>query len=190
MYTGYCQSISHRFSPLSFSQVMYFSSLFPYVVLICFLVRGLLLRGAVDGILHMLTPKVSPASLLCDLRPLDLSELLLTQCFCGGIQASNQGSHFEMGESPHPWGAHSECSAVSWESSSLQLKWRWHNAVPAGQTWGQQGRQLNKGWKTQGLDSAFYVFFSHRILWNHLGVSLSRKLIFWLNGPWCLVSSP
>lgn len=38
---------------------MYFSSLFPYVVLICFLVRGLLLRGAVDGILHMFTPKVS-----------------------------------------------------------------------------------------------------------------------------------
>lgn len=37
---------------------MYFSSLFPYVVLACFLVRGLLLRGAVDGILHMFTPKV------------------------------------------------------------------------------------------------------------------------------------
>lgn len=39
-------------------QVMYFSSLFPYVVLACFLVRGLLLRGAIDGILHMFTPKV------------------------------------------------------------------------------------------------------------------------------------
>lgn len=37
---------------------MYFSSLFPYVVLVCFLVRGLLLRGAVDGIMHMFTPKV------------------------------------------------------------------------------------------------------------------------------------
>lgn len=37
---------------------MYFSSLFPYVVLACFLVRGLLLRGAVDGIVHMFTPKV------------------------------------------------------------------------------------------------------------------------------------
>nr|XP_033774327.1 sodium-dependent neutral amino acid transporter SLC6A17 [Geotrypetes seraphini] len=42
----------------SSGKVMYFSSLFPYVVLVCFLVRGLLLRGAVDGILHMLTPKV------------------------------------------------------------------------------------------------------------------------------------
>ncbi|XP_029429354.1 sodium-dependent neutral amino acid transporter SLC6A17 isoform X2 [Rhinatrema bivittatum] len=42
----------------SSGKVMYFSSLFPYVVLLCFLVRGLLLRGAIDGILHMLTPKV------------------------------------------------------------------------------------------------------------------------------------
>ncbi|CAD7683275.1 unnamed protein product [Nyctereutes procyonoides] len=42
----------------SSGKVMYFSSLFPYVVLICFLVRGLLLRGAVDGILHMFTPKL------------------------------------------------------------------------------------------------------------------------------------
>lgn len=40
------------------SQVMYFSSLFPYVVLICFLVRGLMLKGAVDGIAYMFTPKV------------------------------------------------------------------------------------------------------------------------------------
>lgn len=39
---------------------MYFSSLFPYVVLFCFLVRGLLLKGAVDGIAHMFTPKVRP----------------------------------------------------------------------------------------------------------------------------------
>lgn len=41
------------------SQVMYFSSVFPYVVLFCFLVRGLLLKGAMDGIAHMFTPKVS-----------------------------------------------------------------------------------------------------------------------------------
>ncbi|XP_049895753.1 sodium-dependent neutral amino acid transporter B(0)AT2-like [Epinephelus moara] len=37
---------------------MYFSSLFPYVVLICFLVRALLLKGSVDGIRHMFTPKL------------------------------------------------------------------------------------------------------------------------------------
>lgn len=37
---------------------MYFSSLFPYVVLFCFLVRGLLMKGAIDGIAHMFTPKV------------------------------------------------------------------------------------------------------------------------------------
>ncbi|MBN3303113.1 S6A17 protein, partial [Amia calva] len=42
----------------SSGKVMYFSSLFPYVVLICFLVRGLLLRGAIDGIAHMFTPKL------------------------------------------------------------------------------------------------------------------------------------
>lgn len=39
-------------------QVMYFSSLFPYIVLICFLVRALLLKGSFDGIRHMFTPKV------------------------------------------------------------------------------------------------------------------------------------
>lgn len=38
---------------------MYFSSIFPYVVLICFLVRGLMLDGALDGIAYMFYPKVS-----------------------------------------------------------------------------------------------------------------------------------
>ncbi|KAJ4938025.1 hypothetical protein JOQ06_002652 [Pogonophryne albipinna] len=41
----------------SSGKVMYFSSLFPYVVLICFLVRALLLKGSIDGIRHMFTPK-------------------------------------------------------------------------------------------------------------------------------------
>lgn len=41
---------------------MYFSSLFPYFVLICFLVRALLLEGSMVGIRHMFTPKV-PAQL-------------------------------------------------------------------------------------------------------------------------------
>ncbi|KAF4109968.1 sodium-dependent neutral amino acid transporter SLC6A17 [Onychostoma macrolepis] len=42
----------------SSGKVMYFSSLFPYGVLFCFLVRGLFLKGAVDGIAHMFTPKL------------------------------------------------------------------------------------------------------------------------------------
>lgn len=47
------------------SQVMYFSSLFPYVVLFCFLIRGLMLKGSVDGIAHMFTPKVTLVDLIC-----------------------------------------------------------------------------------------------------------------------------
>lgn len=39
-------------------KVMYFSSIFPYVVLICFLVRGLMLDGALEGISHMFYPKL------------------------------------------------------------------------------------------------------------------------------------
>ncbi|XP_040032804.2 sodium-dependent neutral amino acid transporter B(0)AT2 isoform X1 [Gasterosteus aculeatus] len=39
-------------------KVMYFSSIFPYVVLICFLVRGLMLDGALDGIAYMFYPKL------------------------------------------------------------------------------------------------------------------------------------
>ncbi|TKS73913.1 Sodium-dependent neutral amino acid transporter B(0)AT2 [Collichthys lucidus] len=42
----------------SSGKVMYFSSLFPYVVLMCFLVRALLLKGSLDGIRHMFTPKL------------------------------------------------------------------------------------------------------------------------------------
>ncbi|XP_041853812.1 sodium-dependent neutral amino acid transporter B(0)AT2 [Melanotaenia boesemani] len=42
----------------SSGKVMYFSSLFPYVVLICFLARALLLKGSIDGIRHMFTPKL------------------------------------------------------------------------------------------------------------------------------------
>ncbi|XP_058037424.1 orphan sodium- and chloride-dependent neurotransmitter transporter NTT5 [Ahaetulla prasina] len=43
----------------SSGKVLYFSSLFPYLVLFCFLVRALLLEGAVDGIKIMFTPKLS-----------------------------------------------------------------------------------------------------------------------------------
>ncbi|KAM6964189.1 sodium-dependent neutral amino acid transporter B(0)AT2-like [Tautogolabrus adspersus] len=39
-------------------KVMYFSSIFPYVVLFCFLVRGLMLDGALEGITFMFYPKL------------------------------------------------------------------------------------------------------------------------------------
>ncbi|KAJ4940872.1 hypothetical protein JOQ06_027164 [Pogonophryne albipinna] len=39
-------------------KVMYFSSIFPYVVLFCFLVRGLMLDGALEGIGFMFYPKL------------------------------------------------------------------------------------------------------------------------------------
>ncbi|XP_034049824.1 sodium-dependent neutral amino acid transporter B(0)AT2-like [Thalassophryne amazonica] len=39
-------------------KVMYFSSIFPYVVLICFLIRGLMLEGSSEGITHMFYPKL------------------------------------------------------------------------------------------------------------------------------------
>ncbi|XP_009462158.1 PREDICTED: sodium-dependent neutral amino acid transporter B(0)AT2-like [Nipponia nippon] len=39
--------------------VLYVSTLFPYLVLFCLLVRGLLLEGALEGIRIMFTPKVS-----------------------------------------------------------------------------------------------------------------------------------
>uniref|UniRef100_A0A8W4FKJ5 Solute carrier family 6 member 15 n=1 Tax=Sus scrofa TaxID=9823 RepID=A0A8W4FKJ5_PIG len=42
----------------SSGKIMYFSSLFPYVVLLCFLIRALLLNGSVDGIRHMFTPEL------------------------------------------------------------------------------------------------------------------------------------
>lgn len=44
---------------------MYFSSIFPYVVLFIFLIRGLMLDGAMDGITYMFYPKVSTDSILC-----------------------------------------------------------------------------------------------------------------------------
>ncbi|XP_037544447.1 sodium-dependent neutral amino acid transporter SLC6A17 [Nematolebias whitei] len=42
----------------SSARVMYFSSVFPYVVLFIFLIRGLLLDGAIDGIAYMFYPKL------------------------------------------------------------------------------------------------------------------------------------
>ncbi|XP_041812417.1 sodium-dependent neutral amino acid transporter B(0)AT2 [Chelmon rostratus] len=42
----------------SSAKVMYFSSVFPYVVLFIFLIRGLTLDGAIDGITYMFYPKL------------------------------------------------------------------------------------------------------------------------------------
>ncbi|XP_054891261.1 sodium-dependent neutral amino acid transporter B(0)AT2 [Poeciliopsis prolifica] len=42
----------------SSARVMYFSSVFPYLVLFIFLIRGMLLDGAIDGITYMFYPKL------------------------------------------------------------------------------------------------------------------------------------
>ncbi|XP_026999520.1 sodium-dependent neutral amino acid transporter B(0)AT2 [Tachysurus fulvidraco] len=42
----------------SSAKVMYFSSIFPYAVLFCFLIRGLMLDGAIDGLTFMFFPKL------------------------------------------------------------------------------------------------------------------------------------
>lgn len=49
-------------------QVMYFSSVFPYVVLFIFLIRGLMLDGAIEGITYMFYPKVSTAFIMDVIR--------------------------------------------------------------------------------------------------------------------------
>ncbi|XP_011193924.1 sodium-dependent neutral amino acid transporter B(0)AT3 isoform X1 [Zeugodacus cucurbitae] len=42
----------------SSGKVVYFTSLFPYIVLTIFFIRGITLRGASAGLIHMYTPKV------------------------------------------------------------------------------------------------------------------------------------
>lgn len=42
----------------SSGKVVYFTATFPYMVLTIFFIRGLMLRGAADGLLYMLTPKM------------------------------------------------------------------------------------------------------------------------------------
>ena len=42
----------------SSGKVVYFTAMFPYVVLTIFFFRGLTLQGALIGLQHMLTPKV------------------------------------------------------------------------------------------------------------------------------------
>lgn len=42
----------------SSGKVVYFTSLFPYIVLTIFFIRGITLKGATAGLIHMYTPKV------------------------------------------------------------------------------------------------------------------------------------
>uniref|UniRef100_S4RTX1 Solute carrier family 6 member 19 n=1 Tax=Petromyzon marinus TaxID=7757 RepID=S4RTX1_PETMA len=43
----------------STGKAVYVTATFPYVILLCFLVRGLTLEGATDGLAYLFTPKVS-----------------------------------------------------------------------------------------------------------------------------------
>ena len=43
-------------SPTPSTQIVYFTATFPYVVLVVLLVRGVLLPGALDGIIYYLKP--------------------------------------------------------------------------------------------------------------------------------------
>lgn len=52
----------------SSGKVVYFTSLFPYIVLTIFFIRGITLKGAAAGLIHMYTPKVKRNT--------------LTYCFC------------------------------------------------------------------------------------------------------------
>ena len=43
----------------SSGKIVYFTALFPYVVLTIFFFRGVTLKGASEGLIHMFSPKVS-----------------------------------------------------------------------------------------------------------------------------------
>ena len=47
------------FFSVAYSQAVYITSTLPYVVLTIFLIRGLTLKGSVDGIKFLFTPDVS-----------------------------------------------------------------------------------------------------------------------------------
>lgn len=63
-------------------QVVYFTSMFPYLVLTIFFIKGLTLKGASAGLIHMYTPKVSKCtyySLIVTVRFAVISVLLNTE---------------------------------------------------------------------------------------------------------------
>lgn len=48
--------VTTAINPLSVSQVVYFTALFPYLVLVVLLAHGVTLPGALDGIVYYLKP--------------------------------------------------------------------------------------------------------------------------------------
>ena len=58
-YKGFLVAQSYPHVILCRPQVIYFTALFPYLVLTIFLVRGLTLPGATEGLTYLFTPNVS-----------------------------------------------------------------------------------------------------------------------------------
>lgn len=58
-YKGFLVAQSYACVILCRPQVIYFTALFPYLVLTIFLVRGLTLPGATEGLTYLFTPNVS-----------------------------------------------------------------------------------------------------------------------------------
>lgn len=58
---------------------MYFSSVFPYAVLFIFLVRGLMLDGAMEGIAYMFYPKVSTIITIIIIYLIDFALLITSR---------------------------------------------------------------------------------------------------------------
>lgn len=50
--------LQQSYSVPGYPQVVYFTASMPYCVLIIYLIRGLTLHGATNGLMYMLTPKV------------------------------------------------------------------------------------------------------------------------------------
>lgn len=58
---------------------MYFSSVFPYAVLFIFLIRGLMLDGAMEGIAYMFYPKVSTIITIIIIYLIDFALLITSR---------------------------------------------------------------------------------------------------------------